>query len=127
MTSTELTERIIGLMIDVHKELGPGLLESTYEVCLCHELAGAGLSFRRQVELPVNYKGTRIDCGYRLDIIVESTVIVEIKSVKALDAIHDAQMMTYLKLSQYPIGLIANFNTKFLKDGLRRKVMKLPE
>ena len=124
---TELTERIIGFMIEVHRELGPGLLESTYEACLCHEFSLAGLNFRRQVGLPVSYKGMQIDCGYRIDVIVEETVIIEIKSVKALDAIHDAQIMTYLKLSKYPLGLLANFNVKLLKDGIRRKSMKLPE
>jgi len=113
-------------MIEVHRELGPGLLESTYEACLCHELKEAGLLYRRQIDLPVVYKNIRIDCGYRIDIVVEETAIIEIKSVRALDAVHDAQIMTYLKLSGYPVGLLVNFNTTLLKNGIRRKSMKMP-
>jgi GxxExxY protein len=115
-----LTQRIIGLAIDVHKALGPGLLESAYEECLCFELAEAGLLFKRQMELPVVYKSVALDCGYRLDVVVEQKVILEIKAVEGLLPIHKAQLLTYLKLSGLSIGLLMNFNSIVLKDGLRR-------
>lgn len=115
-----LTEKIIGFAIEVHRHLGPGLLESAYEECLCYELTQSALVFRRQVPLPVLYKGVRLECGYRLDIVVENQVILEIKSVEHLLSIHDAQVLTYMKLSGIPTGLLLNFNTPVLKDGLRR-------
>jgi GxxExxY protein len=115
-----LTERIIGFAIEVHRHLGPGLLESAYEECLCHELSSDGLVFRRRVPLPVIYKSVRLDCGYRLDIVVENAVIVEVKSVERLLPIHEAQLITYLKLSGIPIGLLLNFNTPVLREGIRR-------
>jgi len=115
-----LTERIIGFAIEVHRHLGPGLLESAYEECLCHELSSDGLVFRRQVPLPVIYKSVRLDCGYRLDIVVENAVVIEIKSVERLIPIHEAQLITYLKLSGIPIGLLLNFNTPVLREGIRR-------
>ena len=115
-----LTERIIGLAIEVHRQLGPGLLESTYEECLCFELASAAIAFKRQVALPVVYKSVRLDCGYRLDLVVEGRVIIELKTVDRLQLIHEAQMLTYLKLSGLSVGLLLNFNTPVLKDGLRR-------
>lgn len=115
-----LTEKIIGFAIEVHRHLGPGLLESTYEECLCHELSLDGLVFRRQVSLPVIYKSVRLDCGYRLDIVVGNAVVIEVKSVERLLPVHEAQLITYLKLSGIPTGLLLNFNTPVLKDGIRR-------
>jgi GxxExxY protein len=116
----EITERIIGACIEIHKQLGPGLLESAYEECLCHELASAGLQFERQKPLSVNYKSVRLDCGYRLDLVVEGKVIVELKTVDQLAPIHDAQLLTYLKLAGLTVGLLINFNVPILKDGLKR-------
>ena len=123
----EITERIIGACIEIHKQLGPGLLESAYEECLCHELAQAGLRFKRQKAIPVSYKSVRLDCGYRLDLVVEGTVIVELKTVDELAPIHDAQLLTYLKLSGLTVGLLVNFNVPVLKDGLKRIVNKFQE
>jgi GxxExxY protein len=120
---SDLSERVIGLAIEVHRQLGPGLLESTYEECLCFELSQAGIQFGRQLPLPVVYKDVRLDCGYRVDIAVGEDLIVEIKSVERLLAIHDAQVLTYLRLSGRKIGLLMNFNTTLLKDGLRRFVL----
>jgi GxxExxY protein len=117
-----LTDRVIGLAIGVHRELGPGLLESAYEECLCYELEQSGIVFGRQVPLAIVYKGTRLDCGYRLDIVVQRQLIIEIKSVDRLLPIHDAQLLTYLRLSGYKIGLLMNFNTVLLKEGIRRFV-----
>jgi GxxExxY protein len=118
-----LTERIIGFAIEVHRQLGPGLLESAYEECLCYELRQGGLAFRQQVSLPVMYKAIRLDCGYRIDIIVEEKVILELKTVERLLPVHDAQLLTYLKLSGVRIGLLLNFNSPVLKDGIRRMVL----
>jgi GxxExxY protein len=115
-----LTEKIIGFAIEVHRHLGPGLLESAYEECLCYELGQAGFPLARQVPLPVVYKSVRLDCGYRLDIVVENRMIVELKSVEWLMPIHEAQVITYLKLSGIPTGLLLNFNTPVLQDGIRR-------
>jgi GxxExxY protein len=115
-----LTRQIIGFAIDVHRHLGPGLLESAYEVCLCHDLAQAGLRFARQVVLPVQYRGIQLECGYRMDLVVADSVIVEIKAVQKLLPIHEAQLLTYLQLSGLTAGLLLNFNTSVLKDGLRR-------
>jgi len=117
-----LTDRVIGLAIGVHRELGPGLLESAYQECLCYELEQSGIVFGRQVPLAIVYKGTRLDCGYRLDIVVQRQLIIEIKSVDRLLPIHDAQLLTYLRLSGYKIGLLMNFNTVLLKEGIRRFV-----
>ena len=114
-----LTEKIIGFAISIHRDLGPGLLESAYEECLCYEIEQSGLSFRRQSALPIVYKSVRLDCGYRMDIVVENRVIVELKTVERLLPIHEAQMLTYLKLSGIRIGLLLNFNTPVLKDGIR--------
>ncbi|MBV8458934.1 MAG: GxxExxY protein [Acetobacteraceae bacterium] len=118
-----LTKRIIGLAIAVHRELGPGLLESAYEECLCFELKQAGIAYGRQVPLAIVYKGIRLDCGYRLDLVVRQELIVEIKSVEQLLPIHEAQLLTYLRLSGRNIGLLMNFNTVVLKDGIRRFVL----
>lgn len=117
-----LTEKIIGAAIEVHRNLGPGLLESTYEICLCHELSLRGLQFRRQVALPVAYKGINLDAGYRLDVVVEDQVVLELKAVDSIQSVHEAQLMTYLKLSGYQIGLLMNFNVKYLKQGIKRIV-----
>ncbi len=118
-----LSERVVGLAIDVHRQLGPGLLESAYEECLCFELEEAGLAFRRQVDLPVRYKKVRLDCGYRLDVLVENDLIIELKAVERLLPIHEAQILTYLRLSGHKVGLLMNFNTVRLKDGLKRFVL----
>ena len=120
--SDELSNRIIGAAIEVHRILGPGLLESTYEQCLCHELTLKDISFERQIPLPVTYKGIYLDCGYRLDILVEKLVIVELKTVEHIEPIHEAQLLTYLKLSDLWLGLLVNFNVPVLKDGIRRLV-----
>lgn len=122
-----LTEAIIGASIDVHRELGPGLLESAYQQCLCHDLSLRGIAFEIQRSLPVVYKGITLDCGYRVDLLVEGIVVVEVKSIDALNPIHDAQLLTYLRLGNWPVGLLINFNVAVLKDGLRRKVNKLKE
>ncbi|MCA1600926.1 MAG: GxxExxY protein [Acidobacteria bacterium] len=118
-----LTREIIGAAIEVHRELGPGLLESTYTACLCRELELRGLSFECQKPLPLEYKGARLDCGYRLDLIIGGLVVMEIKSVVALAPIHEAQLLTYLKLTGVKVGLLINFNVILLKDGLRRLVL----
>ena len=118
-----LTQRVIGFAIEVHRQLGPGLLESAYEECLCFELERSGLAFRRQVALPVIYKSVRLDCGYRLDIVIEDQVILELKTVERLLPIHEAQMLTYMKLSGIRTGLLLNFNCAVLKDGMRRLLL----
>ena len=117
-----LTEKIIGAAIEVHKVLGPGLLESAYEECLAHELSFSNISFERQVELPVTYKSLQLDCGYRLDFLVEKAVVLELKVVQSLQPIHEAQVLTYLKLGGWPIGLLINFNVPVLKKGIKRLV-----
>ena len=118
----EISGKIIGAAIEVHKKLGPGLLESAYEECLCCEMQLRGIEFKRQVPLQLNYKGVVLDCGYRLDLLVEDKVIVELKSIEGLEPIHEAQMLTYLKLRNAWLGLIINFNVIMLKDGVRRLV-----
>jgi len=119
----DISERVIGLAIGVHRALGPGLLESAYEKCLCWELEQSGIAYACQVPLPVVYKGVQLDCGYRLDIVVENELVAELKSVEKLVPIHEAQMMTYLRLSGLKVGLILNFNTLMLKDGIKRFVL----
>jgi GxxExxY protein len=118
----KITEAVIGGAIDVHRELGPGLLESAYAECLCYEFSQRGLSFKRQVSLPVSYKGVKLDCGYRIDLLVEDAVIVEIKSVDALIPVHTAQLLTYLKLLDKAVGLLINFNVPVFRRGLKRVV-----
>ena len=118
----ELTERVIGDCIEIHRALGPGLLESAYEECLCHELSIAGIGFERQKPLPVHYKNVKLDCGYRLDLVVERKVIVELKAIENLMPIHEAQLLTYLKLSGLTLGLLINFNVPMLKNGIKRIV-----
>ena len=118
----DLSKRVIGCALEVHRALGPGLLESTYEQCLAHELSLAGLTFQLQHALSVDYKGLRLDCGYRIDLLIENSLIVELKSVEHLLPIHEAQLLTYMKLAHLRIGLLINFNVKRLKDGLKRFV-----
>ncbi len=118
----EFTEKIIAAAIEVHRNLGPGLLESAYEECLCYELSQRGLRFKRQVNLPITYKGLKLDCGHKMDLVVEDAVIVELKTVDRLLPIHSAQLLTYLKSSGKQIGLLINFNVPVLKDGLKRMV-----
>lgn len=127
MDINKLSSEIIGAAIEVHKTLGPGLLESAYEQCLCHELNLRELSFESQKPLPVNYKGKRLDCGYRLDIVVDNTIILELKVCEAIMPIHKAQLLTYLKLSDLHLGLILNFNVPVMRDGIVRIVNKLDE
>jgi GxxExxY protein len=121
-----LSEAIIGAAIAVHRELGPGLLESAYEACLAFELIDRGLRVARQKELPVVYRSVRVDCGYRLDLFVEEMVIVELKAIDKLQPIHEAQLMSYLKLSGCHLGLLINFNVRVLKEGLKRIVRDFP-
>jgi GxxExxY protein len=115
-----ITETIIGACIEIHRELGPGLLESAYLECLCYEISSAGLAFEREKPLPVAYKEVLLDCGYRMDMVVASQVVVELKNVERLAPIHQAQLMTYLKISKLPLGLLINFNVPVLKQGIRR-------
>ena len=119
MDLNELSYKIIGCAYDVHKILGPGLLESTYEKCLCFELEKLDIKYERQKELPINYKGMTLDNGYRIDVLVEDKIVIELKSVDTLQPIHSAQLLTYLKLSQKPLGLLINFNVTNLQDGIR--------
>lgn len=123
LIAEEITDKIIGAAIEVHRVLGPGLLESAYEECLCHELKLRGLAFQRQVQLPVCYKEVRLNCGYRLDLVVAEAVVIEIKSVERLEAIHEAQLLTYLQLSRLKVGLLINFNVSLLKQGIVRRVL----
>jgi GxxExxY protein len=123
LTDQELTHSIIGAAIEVHRVLGPGLLESAYEECLAHELGIRALPFERQKPLPVVYKGVKLDCGYRVGFFVDGRVIVELKAVDALAPIHDAILLTYLRLSGCKIGLLINFHMTILKDGIRRRVL----
>jgi GxxExxY protein len=120
LSLNEITEAVIGAAIEVHKVLGPGLLESAYEECLCHELALRGLAFRRQVSVPVRYKSVALDCGYVLDLIIEDQVIVELKSVDSLQSVHAAQLLTYLRLLDKRLGLLINFRAARLVEGIKR-------
>jgi GxxExxY protein len=127
MNMNQLSSKIIGAAIEVHKTLGPGLLESAYEQCLCHELSIQGLLFEKQKPLSIDYKGQKLDCGYRLDIVVEKAVIIELKSCEKIEPIHKAQLLTYLKLSGLNLGLILNFNVSLMRDGIVRIVNELSE
>jgi GxxExxY protein len=118
-----LTQKIIGCAIEVHRHLGPGLLESAYEECLCFELHQEGLRFERQKAVPIVYKEIKLECGYRLDILVENEIVIEIKSVDAISPLHQAQVLTYLRFANKKLGLLFNFNVKILKDGIRRFVL----
>lgn len=120
LIENDLTGNIIGAAIEVHRALGPGLLESAYESCLCYELKSRGLIVENQKSIPISYKGVTLDCGYRIDLAVNHEVIVEIKSVAELTKIHEAQVLSYLKLSGYACGLLINFNVPLLRDGIRR-------
>jgi GxxExxY protein len=120
MEINEITEKVIGCAIEVHKLLGPGLLESAYEECLSFELPAKGLNIQRQKAVPVVYKEIKLDCGYRIDILVENTVVIELKTVDAFNPVHEAQILTYMKFSQKSIGLLINFNVTLLKNGLKR-------
>ena len=119
-----LTEQIVGAAIEVHRHLGPGLLESAYEECLCHELARRNLSFQRQVDLPIEHKGVKLDCGYRMDLVVQDLIVIEIKAVEKILPIFEAQLITYLKLANKPVGLILNFHSEILtKGGVVRRAL----
>jgi GxxExxY protein len=122
MTENELSNKIIGLAINVHTALGPGLLESAYKECLYYTIAKSGLSVQKEKAMPLVFEEVKLDCGYRIDLLVENTLVVEIKSVEALNDIHLAQTLTYLKLGNYKLGLLINFNVSKLKDGIRRVV-----
>jgi GxxExxY protein len=118
----EIAEKVTGAAIEVHRHLGPGLLESAYDECLCYELSRQGVRFERQVHLPIDYKGLHLDCAYRLDLVVENVLIVELKAIEALLPIHKAQVLTYLRASQKHVGLLINFNVPMLKAGIKRVV-----
>jgi GxxExxY protein len=119
----ELSNEIIGAAIEVHRSVGPGLLESVYEECLCRELDLRKIRYTRQAPLPLEYKGVRLDCGYRMDLVVDELVLVELKAVEKLEPIHDAQLLSYLRLSNLWLGLLINFNVSVLKNGIRRLVL----
>jgi GxxExxY protein len=123
MEFDDLSRRVIGCAIEVHRELGPGLLESTYEQCLAHELKLNGMEFTLQHPLPVEYKAMRLDCGYRVDVLVENSLILELKSVEEITGIHEAQLLTYMKLAGIRTGLLINFNVSTLKNGIKRFVL----
>ena len=123
MTDNEITHQIIGAAIEVHKHLGPGLLESAYEECLAHELHLRNLRVERQKAVSVVYKRTKLECGYRLDLLIEGRVVVELKSVEGLGPIHEAIILTYLRMSGHKLGLLINFNVGVLKDGIRRFIV----
>lgn len=120
MELNQITEAIIGCAIEVHRNLGPGLLESAYEECLAYELQNMGLKIERQVPVPVIYKEVKLECGYRIDILVENTIVIELKSIDALAPIHEAQILTYMKFANKPLGLLMNFNVTLLKNGIKR-------
>jgi hypothetical protein len=124
--SPTLTHTVIGAAIEVHRTLGPGLRESAYEPCLAHELTLRGLPHERQIELPIQYKGQPINAAYRIDLLVNQELVLEIKSVEALHPIHEAQLLTYLKLGRWPLGLLINFNVPDLKEGIRRLILSAP-
>ena len=127
MNINKLSSKIIGAAIEVHKALGPGLLESAYEECICYELSIGGLSLERQKPLAVQYKGINLDCGYRLDVVVENSIILELKSCEKIEPIHKAQLLTYLKLSGIKLGLLLNFNVTLMREGIVRIVNELEE
>ena len=127
MRVNQLTQAIIGAAIEVHRTLGPGLLERAYEACLCRELQLQQLPFERQKPLPVTYKGLTLSVGYQLDMVVAQAVVVEMKAVSQLHPIHDAQLLTYLEMGSYQVGLLLNFNVPILREGIRRKVLDFEE
>ncbi len=119
----EITHAVIGAAIEVHRQLGPGLLESAYRECLCRELVLRGIPFEREKPLPLEYKGIHLECGYRMDLLVAGSVVVEIKSVEAPAPVHDAQLLTYLRLGGWRVGLLINFNVAVLKTGIHRRIL----
>ena len=127
MDINELSSKIIGAAIEVHKALGPGLLESAYEECLCHELFLRKVPFERQKPLPLNYKGKQLDCGYRMDLVVEDRIVVELKSCEKIEPIYQAQLLTYLRLLKFNLGLLLNFNVPMMRSGIMRIVNDLKE
>jgi GxxExxY protein len=123
LVNQEITGSIIGAAVEVHKVLGPGLLENAYEECLCHELHLRGIAFKRQIPVPVSYKGVKVDCGYRVDLLVSDKVVVELKSVEKLLPVHEAQLLTYLRATGKKVGLLINFNVPVLHRGIIRRVL----
>lgn len=123
LMEADLTREIIGAAITVHEALGPGLLESAYQACMCRELSLRNVPFRSEVDLPVDYRGCRLDCGYRIDFVVANRVIVELKSVERFSAVHESQLLTYLRLSKMRVGLLINFNVAVLRKGVIRRVL----
>jgi len=119
----QLTESVIGAAMEVHRSLGPGLLESVYQECLCRELLVRGIPFERERALPLEYKGVHLECGYRLDMLVANAVVVEVKAIEAIAPVHEAQVLTYLRLGGWQVGLLINFNVAVLRQGIRRKVL----
>lgn len=122
----KMATQVVNAAFEVHRELSPGLLESTYEMAFCHELYVAGLRFERQKEMPVAYKGIKLDLGYRLDVLVENQILVELKAVEELLPIHEAQLLSYLKHADKPLGFLINFNVPLIRDGIRRRAHRLP-
>ena len=120
MEENKITEKIIGAAIEVHRTLGPGLLESAYQECLLYELKSLGLSVRKEVTLPIIYKEIKLNHGYRIDLLVNDKIVIELKTVESFTDVHSAQILTYLKLGEYPLGLLINFHTKLLKNGIKR-------
>ena len=118
-----LTAKVIGCAIEVHRTLGPGLLESAYEQCLAHELKVADVPFRVQVPMPIEYKGVKLDCKYKIDLLVDEFLVIELKAVEQLTGVHEAQLLTYMKLAEAPVGLLINFNVQLVKNGIRRFVL----
>jgi len=118
-----LTREIIAAAMEVHRALGPGLLESAYQACLCHELQLRGLDFVQQLDLPLTYKGVKLDCGYRIDLIVSDRIVVELKSVQDVRPVHEAQLLTYMRLTGKRVGLMINFNVAILKEGIKRRIL----
>lgn len=127
MNINDLTGKVIGAAIEVHKAVGPGLLESTYEECLCHEFKLRNIQYERQKPIPVTYKDVKLDCGYRIDVVVENILLLELKSCIKLEPIHQAQLLTYLKHTHLNVGLLLNFNVPIMKDGIVRLVNELKE
>jgi len=127
MRLNDVTDNIIGAAIEVHRTLGAGLLESIYEECLCYELDSRGVSYSKQHAVPIVYKGFELDAGYRLDLLVDDAVVVELKTVDKLLPIHDAQLLSYMKLVESQVGLLINFNVPYLRQGIKRKVLKFKE
>jgi GxxExxY protein len=126
-TINELTRAVIGAAMEVHRRLGPGLLESAYQQCLCQELNLRQIPYKRELPLPLQYKGIHCECGYRVDLLIAGAVVVEIKSVEELAPIHEAQLLTYLRLGSWKVGLLINFNVQILREGIRRKVLDFDE